>query len=136
MVRIQSEIKRGTLRSLYRAAVANGSALSSAIDGFQDTSYNQVRSGQILVNTSGGGYSSGLKIPGLSDQITPESFTALGEEYRNVYDDAVSNLAAQTVPVTNPTDDQIFSFMLDDSRLVGVRQQLGDWTAIRLPVTR
>lgn len=132
MVRIQSEIKRGTLRwVIFLPAKSSATLLTDAIDGFGVSGYAKVKSGQILVSAGGGGYNSSLKVPGLSDQITPENFAALAEEFRNVYDDAAAMLIANGN--LTPTDDDIFSAMLSDDRLRGIRQQQGDHTSLNIP---
>ena len=137
MVRVQSEIKRALLRSLWRAAQASSTTLREALDGFQQTPFNTLSSGQILVSAGGGGYHSALKIPALSDQLTQEQVWAFSEEMLNVFYDSISNLALQTPPVIADVggsfDQQIFQVMIFDDRLQGVRSQRGDWTGLNVP---
>jgi len=100
VVRIQSEIKRGILRSLWRASQAGQVGLHACLDGFQNASWSAIQSGQILISGSGGGYNSSLKIPGLSDQITQENFLALSEEYLNLYYSAIIYLLQEAYRTT------------------------------------
>ena len=127
MVRIQSEIKRGFLRSLWREGKAAAATLAETLNGFQDAQFSQIRTGQILISTSGGGYSTSLRIPNLSDQITNEQFTALAEEYQTIYGDVVTQIGG------SPTDDTIFAAMIADDRLQGVRSFMGDYTGLHFP---
>src|SRR5208282_6305935 len=122
-------------------------ALHACLDGFQNASWSAIQSGQILISGSGGGYNSSLKIPGLSDQITQENFLALSEEYLNLYYSAIIYLLQEAYPndswtqitalvssgAYNYSDSQIFVMMIEDDRLQGVREQLGDWTGLNIP---
>jgi hypothetical protein len=148
MVRIQSEIKRAILRSLWRAAQSAALPLLTALEGFQNTGWSTLQSGQILVSGSGAGYSSSLKVPNVAtDQITQENFLALSEAFLNVYYQAVFDLLKSASPSDTTeaiyalmqagsyslTDQQIFASMIESDYMQGIREQLGDWTGLNIP---
>jgi hypothetical protein len=142
VVYIQSAIKRGFLRQLYAQCADSTVYLQDALLAFQASIFTpSFKTGRVVVNTSGGGQSASFNVPQLGGQFSQEQVFALSEELLEVYDTAVATLAAAT-PGFNPQADDttsepaVFNTMLEDDRLQGVRVMHGDFTAIRLPVTR
>ncbi len=130
MVYIQAEIKRALLRNISRNATKSSATLREALEAYQDQSAGAVNTGRIILNTSGGGYSTSLEMSAQWKQLTQEQVTALTEEYINVYDDALSALGISR-PSDLSQDANILSAMIDDDRLRGVRSAMGDFTMLR-----
>lgn len=133
MIRIQSEIKRATLRQIAEGAKKSAATLKEAIiaaqAGATDAAFLK---GRIIANTSGSGQSVGFQFS--TNGFTQDVFIGLTEELIEVLDDAVA--AGTPDPGTPAGTDTLFTAMCADDRLVGVRSQMGDFTALRYPVTR
>ncbi len=125
--------KRAFLRWIYNNAVANASTLWDALNDFQSACMDPVRTGQIALSISGGGYSTNLKLPSSISQLTEEELLGLSEQFILIYQNAILTLAAENVPITSPTDAQIFATMLDADDLTTCRQTVHDITLIRYP---
>jgi uncharacterized protein YidB (DUF937 family) len=132
MVRLRSEIKRGFLRSLWRAAsVTDGVSLNDVLDGFQNAGFGWVKSGRIVISTAGGGYSSSFNATQAISELSQEEVFAFSEELYTIRDSAVAALtAAGTVPAAQ-TDDLIVAAMLLDDRMAGAREEMNDYTSLR-----
>ncbi len=130
MVYIQAEIKRALLRNISRNATKSSATLREALEAYQDQSAGAVNTGRIILNTSGGGYSTSLEMSAQWKQLTQEQVTGLTEEYLNVYDDALAALAISQ-PSDTSQDASILSTMLLDDRFRGVRSAMGDFTMLR-----
>lgn len=137
MALIQAEIKRGFLRSLYRAACGaaqnpdNVGLLKPALEAFQDSGFAALKSGKLLFATSAAGKNVQFQAPPIGAQFTQEQVFALTEEFLAVYDSALITLSAASI--NNPTDAQIFQCMLADDRINAVRSYMVDFTLGRFP---
>lgn len=131
--RITAGKKRAYLRQLAREADANAVPLRDMLYSFQEQCLSTVRTGQIVVSTSGGGFSTALKIPGSISQLNEEELLDLSEDLIQTYETALATLAASNPAVTSPTDAQMLSTMLDSDNLATVRQMQHDITLIRYP---
>ena len=131
MAQIRAEIKRGFLRSLYRQAKLNAQALSDALDAFQDHGFMALKSGRLLVSSSGNGHSSTFQLPTQWQQFTPDEVFSLSEELEQVYADAITTL--NTNGNATPNDDQIFAVMIDDDRLADIDSVGRDYSLLRWP---
>ena len=132
MIRIQSEIKRALLRQIVEGAKKAATTVKDALIATQaaatDSSFKK---GRILVSTSGNGQSASFQIA--SSGYSQEVFVGLTEEFINVLDDSVTAGAPDTDATTA---NALFSAMCADDRLMGIREQHGDWTSLRQGVTR
>jgi hypothetical protein len=141
VVYIQAAIKRGFLRQIYEQARNSTVYLNDALLAFQGSIFSpSFKTGRILVNTSGGGQSAYFEVPQLGRQYTVDQIFALSEELLEIYSDVVAQLQAAT-PSFDPNasaanQTTTFNTMMDDDRLQGVRTQMGDFTGLRIPVTR
>jgi hypothetical protein len=131
VAQLQAEIKRGFLRALARQCATLGATLSTVLASFQDSTFDQIKTGAILVSSSGGGYSGTFDIGAIGKQMAPDQIFALSEELLTCYDEAVATLAAQTPAVTSPTDAQILSTMLASDRLQRVTSVRSDYMLLR-----
>lgn len=134
MIRIQSEIKRAILRQVVEGAKLSASSVKSALIATQaaatDSSFKK---GRIAVSVSGNGQSASFQIG--SNGYTQDVFVGLTEELIQVCDDTVA--AGYGTDDGSPSNsDTLFAAMCADDRLVGIRTQQGDFTALRYPVTR
>lgn len=141
MVYIQAAIKRGFLRQIYEQAKAATAYLGDALLAFQGSVFTPAfKTGRILVNTSGSGQSASFEVPQIGKQYSQDQIFALSEELLEIYSDAVAQLQAETPsfnPTASPANQQtVFDTMMADDRLQGVRTQMGDFTGLRIPVTR
>ena len=134
MVQMSSEIKRALLRMLYRSGKNAKVPLKDTLEAYQDASGSAIKSGRVVINSSGGGYSTGLEITQQWRQLTPEKVTELSELFINMRDDAVATLALNGNNL--PSDDDVFGVMIQDDRVNGVRQAMGDFTGLRFPSLR
>lgn len=129
MIRIQSEIKRAILRQIAKGAKDSAVTLKDALVATQGKATDSAfLTGRLLISTSGSGQSASFQIStaGFSQDV----FVGLTEELINVYDDTVA-------AGTSAADvDTLFDAMCADDRLQGIRQQHGDFTSLRFPVTR
>jgi archaellum biogenesis protein FlaJ (TadC family) len=130
MVRIQSEIKRALLRSLWSCAKkTQGAKLRSALESYQNSQFSSLKSGRIIVNNSANGHSTSIEVAPQWRQLSQESVLALSELFINVYDDSVV-VAAQN-SISNPSEDQLLAIMMADDRLQGVTSESLDITGLR-----
>ena len=131
MARIRAEIKRGFLRTLWRAAAKISASLDESLESFQDNLSEGVKTGRILISTSGGGYSTSFDSPFPSREITQEEIFAFSEEILAIRDDARTALTDAGADATD--DGAVVAQMLLDDRMQTVRSYMGDFTAIRFP---
>ncbi len=135
MIRIQSEIKRAMLRQICEGAKATSSTVKQALIATQAAAAdNSFKKGRIITSTSGNGQSASFAFfsPTGASGFTQDNVVGLTEEFVNILDDAV---AGGIIDDPN-TVDATFAAMVTDDRLVGIRQQMGDFTSLRFPVTR
>jgi hypothetical protein len=131
VARLRAEIKRGFLRSLWRTASAATIPLAECLAAFQDRGFQWIRDGRIIINTAGGGYSTGFQANEVIRELTPEEVFALSEEFFGVYTDAQTTLSAAG---QDPNDDELaFATMMADDRLNASRVQMPDYTMLRWP---
>lgn len=134
MAILQAELKRGFLRSLYRAATSATPAVTliNALNAFQDAQFPLVKSGRLIVSTSGNAHGTSFKIPDSMFQLTQDQVFALSEEFIQTYTDAKANLILNGN--ATPTDDDIFAAMIAADNLQTIREYQNDYTATRFPV--
>ena len=94
---ITSEIKRGFIRSLARQADAQGVSLEDALDSFQSSQFDQVKSGRFVASTANGSRSVTFSIPTSISQLQPDVFFALTEELCAACEVALAALIAADV---------------------------------------
>jgi len=134
VAQIQAEIKRAMLRQLAEGAKKTGSTFKETLLAFQSAITDQpsFRKGKILVSTSGSGQSSSFQISNLGQQLIPENWLAMTEEFFDILDDTLGAFALTDDGTPNATDN-IFNAMKQDSRLYGVTASGLDVTLIGLP---
>jgi len=137
VVAIQASIRRGFLRSLYNQAVANAASLQEALQGFQDSCFTGVKTGRILVNSSGTGSSVSFEIPGIVRGYTQEQVFGLAQDFREIYTDAVAALSAAGA---DGSDTSIFAAMMADDRMQSITRVRDSFTLLNLnpsgPITQ
>lgn len=134
MARLRAEIKRGFLRSLWRAASkAGGVTVKEMLEGFQDGGFQWIRTGRVVLSTAGGGYSSAFNPVSDTRELTEAEVFAFSEELFSVYAQVLSDN-----PALSPDNDgqAIIDAMLADDRMWGVREVMHDHSLLRFPNTR
>jgi hypothetical protein len=131
MAALQAEIKRGVLRTLFRQSQTDVVKLSDSLARFQDSGFDGIKSGRLVITSAGFGRSVGFAPPASWQQFTQEQIFSLSEELLATYDTAKSNLAASGN--ASPTDQQIFDSMMADDRLQTVTSVQKDWSTINWP---
>ncbi len=131
MADISSELKRGFLRSIWRAANKAGVKLLAALEGFQSTKYESVKAGRIVIQDSSNGHSVTFSIPSIGSQLTSEQVFSLAEELIETYELVVIQMAAATPPVTGAADSIIFDAIMGADNLNQTREQFGNYLALR-----
>lgn len=133
MVYIQVEIKQGFLRQIAEGAKSAQTTLKESLLASQAAVFSpNFQRGRLLVSTSGGGQSGSFEIGVQGKQFTQENVFALFEELLQIRDDTVNaGLAADT---GEPADtDALFTQMIADDRLQGIRERGLDVTLIGTP---
>lgn len=126
-VTISAAIRRGFLRSLWRAGKKSALSLKETLEAFQDSGFAAVRTGRVLVNSSGSGHSASFEIPSMARGFTQEQVFALSELFIQIYQDTVAALLAD-----EETDvESIFTAMLADDRMQRVTQEHLDSSVLR-----
>ena len=134
MIRIQSEIKCAILRQIVEGAKSSSSSVKSALVATQSAATDaSFKKGRIAVSVSGNGQSASFLIG--NNGFTQDVFVGLTEELIWVLDFVVAS-SLGTDDGNPANSDALFTAMCADDRLVGIRQQHGDFTALRYPVTR
>lgn len=136
MVDLQSEIKRGFLRSLYRSTLDTSQTLGSVLNAFQSQGFTALKTGRLMTSTSGGGYSVSFDAPGIGRQFTQDVIFALSEMLLSVYDSAVAILFADDSNFDADDSDnnlEIFNQMMAMDAMQGVSQWINDYTLTRWP---
>lgn len=128
MVRLRGVIKRGFLRSLWRAAKPSALSVAEMLAAFQDSGFQWVKSGRLVLSTSGGGYSSSFTATETVRELTQEEVFALSEEFFAIYEDC------QALSPAPADDDAMILAMLADDRMQTVRQEMLDVTGLRFYV--
>lgn len=129
MAAIQASIRRGFLRSLYNQAVANAASLQEALQGFQDGCFTAVRTGRLIVNSSGTGHSSSFEIPGIVRGFTQDQVFGLSEDFLQIYTDTVAALSAASA---DGSDASVFAAMLADDRMQSITRVRDSFTLLNL----
>ena len=124
MARLRAEIKRGFLRSLWRTAKADSKTVAEMLDAFQAECFGWVKSGRIVANTSGGGYSTAFAELSAGLDLSPLEVFALSEEFFAVQTDT---LAASS----SLTGDDLINGMMADDRMQGIREYHVDDSLLR-----
>lgn len=141
MAIIQAEIKRGILRSIYRNSQAQSGQivpLAAALAAYQDSGFQGLNSGRIIVSTSGFGKSTSFAAPSTSLQFTQEQVFALSEELLETYDAAIAALNAGSTPLPpegppGSNDAAIFSAMMLQDNMQTITSVRDDHTMLRYP---
>lgn len=134
MAQLKAEIKRGFLRSLYRADITtNGtnSNLFNALGAFQDSGFSAVKSGRLVINHTGAGKATTLATPDAWRSFSQEECFSLSEELIQVYTDVQATLISDGT--NTPTDLQMLNTMLADDRLQSITRTERDYTLINYP---
>lgn len=134
MVRIQSELKRFVLRFTVEDAKAAGNTLREQLlaEG-KLLRQPSLRQGKQIISTSGSGQSASIQIPQQWTQVSPENQMALLEEFFEVLDAVI---ALGTPDASDSAGlDTLYTAMVDDDRLRGIRQQHGDFSGLNYPAT-
>lgn len=98
------------------------------LGAFQDQGFQWVKSGRLVLSTSGGGYSSSFTPTEAIRELTQEEVFALSEEFFAIYEDCKALSPAPT------SDEAMILAMLADDRLQTVRQEMLDITGLRFYV--
>jgi hypothetical protein len=133
MARLRAEIKRGFLRSLWRAASQAQIPLAECLSAFQDRGFQWIRDGRIIVNTAGGGYSTGFNVNEMWKELTPEEVFALSEEFFARLEEAQTTLTNSGLDATD--DNLLFQAIMVSDWMQTVRSFQGDYTVMRWPST-
>ena len=122
------------LRQLAEGAKKTASTFKDTLLAFQAaiTDQGSFRRGKILISTSGSGQSSSFQMGTLGQQLIPENWTAMSEEFFDILDDTLGAFAL-TDDGTPGATDNIFNAMKQDSRLYGVTSTGLDVTLIGMP---
>lgn len=133
MVYIQAILKQGFLRQIAEGAKRNASTVRESLLAAQAAVFSpNFQKGRLLVSTSGSGQSGSFEIGVMGKAWTQENVFGLTEELIHVLDDTLAGGLA--VDTAAPADtDALFAAMIEDDRLVGVREQLGDYTGLNVP---
>jgi hypothetical protein len=126
---IQASIRRGFLRSLYNQSIAQAASLQEALQGYQDSLFAGVKSGRILVNSSGTGSSVSFEIPSTLRGFTQDEVFGFSEELIQIYEDTVAALTAASADGSDPS---IFAAMMADDRMQAVTKVHDSFTLIGL----
>lgn len=125
--------KRLALEIWADEAATNSIPLLEMLKSVRAARFTTISTGQIALSVSGGGYTTSLKLPSPISTWTEENVAMLGQQLIEVYRNALITLANSNVPVTEPTDAQILSTMLDSDELTTCKQTVHDITLIRYP---
>jgi hypothetical protein len=117
---VQAQIKRGFLRQLYEAC-PDAISFRDALLAFQAAGFTAIKSGRLVVSSSGGGFSTSFEIPQGGRQFSQEQVFALSEEFISIFDD---NVVADDDAAT-------FAAMMNDERLQAVTSHYHDFSSIR-----
>jgi hypothetical protein len=129
---LRAELKRAFLRSLARSAADSGEAtLLSVLEAFQEQALSPVKSGHLIVGTSGNGSSVSFRVPPFGSEVTPEEILALSEELLTIYTDSLTTLA--NGGNTSPADATMITTMLADDRMQTIKAVQQDYTILRWP---
>jgi len=122
------------LRQLAEGAKKTASTFYSTLLAFQSAITDQpsFRKGKILVSTSGSGQSSSFQMSAMGQQLIPENWLAMTEEFFDILADTLGSFAL-TDDGTSSATTNIFNAMLQDSRLYGVTATSLDVTLIGMP---
>lgn len=132
-VYLQAAIKKAFLRCLWNNGQNSASTLLELLTAFQLSGFSALKTGRLIVNTSGGGYSTSFQVPEIGAQFKQEQIFALSEEFFGLYESAIYTLSQSDPPVTDPTDAQIYQTMMSSDSLQGYRTTMTDVTMIRYP---
>ena len=136
MVYISSEKKSGTLRTLWRQGSTKAMLLIDILNAFQDTDFSFIQTGRVIVNSSGGGYSSGFNGLQIGAELKQDEWFALSEMFQQMYIDAQTtlNIQGESGDVGQPNyGGLIFACMQADDRMQPVTRARDDFTGLRFP---
>jgi hypothetical protein len=103
--------------------VAEAIPLLEALEAFQVGGFGAVKAGRVVVSHSGSGQSTSFELPSVGRGFTQEQIFALSEDFIQIYQDTVAQLA--------PTDDAAtFEAMMADDRMAAVTRVYDDWTGL------
>ena len=132
--RISALKARGFLRQITEGARKASLPLRESLLSAQSSVYSPTfAKGRIVVSQSGSGQSGSFQIGISGVEWTQDNVFGLLEELIELHD-AVAADAAN--PVDQTDLDAMFAAMCSDAVMMGVRSSMGDFTALRYPVTR
>ena len=142
-IRIQAVKKRAFLNQVAQGAIASASTLCEALNQAQCQVYGQnFRQGKIVISQSGSGQSGSYQMSISGAEWTPDAIFGLTQELIELIPVTIANALQSTPPVTLVDDGQkastvaLVAAMNQDDIMLGVTQQMGDFTSLRFPVTR
>lgn len=122
MARIPAETKRGFLRALWLSA-PDGATLREVLEGFLLNGFQWVKSGRIVINTSGAGHQTSFSPGSTISELSQEAVFQLAEEFLEVMEFVVGYSP-------NLTDDALEKEMRDN--LPTVREEMLDTMGVRI----
>jgi hypothetical protein len=143
MAQLRAELKRSFLQSLYDSVV-DGTAsedlvsddvsrsvftLEAALKAFQRMGFNSLKTGTLIVGSSGYAHETRLATPDIMRSFSQEEIFSLAQEYREVYTEARAALVA--AGDASPTDAEIFAEMMANDRLQAASFTQTDHTGLR-----
>lgn len=129
MAQIATEIKRGLLRSLQRQADVAGISLEVALESFQTTQFESIKTGRFVASTTNGSRSVSFSIPTVISQLQPDVFFALSEELCAACEVAIADLLE--LGISAPTNEQVRTQMLENDNFWGATSYGSDFTSLR-----
>lgn len=106
-----SDIKRLFLRGIYATAQAEDQTLSESLNALALGSYKTTSSGKYISSTMAAGRKVDFIIPPAGRGLTPTEIGEVLSQLLDLYD--VCEDALISVPITSPTDAQLFDEMMD-----------------------
>lgn len=128
-IQIHSLKKRGFLRQIAEGAKRGSMPLREALVAAQGNIFTPTfQKGRIVISNSGSGQSHSFEIGVSGKEFTQDNVFGMLEEFIELLDETVSD--SITDGGTQAETDALLSAMFDDSSMIGITEQHGDFSML------
>ena len=129
------------LRVLHNRSAPSAATLKETLLAFLDGGFDAIKSGRLIVNSSGTGSSVSFEIPSILRGFSQDEVFGLAEQLVEIYEETTSSLSiAADVQDTGDQDSDIFAAMMADDRMQSITRVRDSFTLLNLnpsgPITQ